>query len=177
MSYIQEYPLLPPLSKIERHDQLPEGSVVIGQIRGGHQNDDPLYLFIKRGHFLSIIITYEDHWGGKDHYNCEQYDFPLKILSWFPKALADFQRPPSEGGLHAGAMISKDQDVDGEMLAVGSTTQGYNITNWSRDADGVDADPNYYEPTTLDLSYELLSDFGLLRVWKELGNKYDAGEL
>jgi hypothetical protein len=74
-------------------------------------------------------------------------------------------------------MISKDQDVDGEMLAVGSTTRGYNITNWSRDTDGVDADPAYYEPTTIDLSYELLNDFGLLHLWKELGDKYDAGEL
>lgn len=177
MSYVKKYPLLPPLAKIERHDQLPEDSVVVGQLLEGHQDDDPLYLLIKRDHFLSIIITYEDHWGGKDHYNCEQYDFPLKILSWFPKALADFQRPPSEGGLHAGAMISRDQDVDGEMLAVGSTTQGYVLKNRSRDADGVDADPAYYEPTSLDLSYELLNDFGLLRVWKELGDKYDAGEL
>ena len=177
MSYIQEYPLLPPLPKIERHDQLPEDSVVVGQLLGGHQDDDPLYLLIKRDHFLSIIITYEDHWGGKDHYNCEQYDFPLKVLSWFPKALADFQRPPADGGLHAGAMISKDQDVDGEMLAVGSTTRGYNITNWSRDDRGVDAHPDRYRPTTLDLSYELLNDFGLLRLWNELGDKYDSGQL
>lgn len=56
MSYVQKYPLLPPLAKIERHDQLPEASVVIGQIRKGYQHDDPLYLFIKRGHFLSILM-------------------------------------------------------------------------------------------------------------------------
>ena len=177
MSYIKKYPLLPPLPKIKRHDELPESSVVIGQLLEGIQSDAPLYLFIKRDHFLSIIITYEDHWGGKDHYHCEQYDFPLTVLSWFPKALANFQRPPADGGLHAGAMISKDQDVDGEILAVGSTTQGYVLKNRSRDADGVDAYPAYYEPTSLDLSYELLNDFGLLRLWKELGGKYDAGEL
>lgn len=177
MSYIQEYPLLPPLSKIERHDQLPDDAVIIGQLRKGYKDDDPLYLFIERGGFLSIVITYEDHWGGQDRYTCDQYDFPLKLLSWFPKALADFQRPPADGGLHAGAMISKDQDVDGEMLAVGSTIRGYNITNWSRDADGVDADPDYYEPTSLSLSYELLNDFGLLHLWKKLGDKYEAGQL
>ncbi len=57
MSYIQKYPLLPPLPKIERHDQLPEDSVIIGQLLEGDQNDDPLYLFIKRDNFLSIIIT------------------------------------------------------------------------------------------------------------------------
>lgn len=177
MSYIQEYPLLPALPKIKRHDQLPEDAVVIGQCRQGEKENNPTYIFIKRGQSLSILVTYISEWKGEKKYKCWQYDFPLKILSWFPKALAEFQRPPADGGLHAGAMISKDQDVDGEMLAVGSTTQGYNITNWSRDADGVDADPNFYEPTTLDLSYELLNDSGLLRLWKELGDKYDAGEL
>ena len=143
----------------------------------GENPEDAKIEFIQRGAFLSIIRWSILKLKTGPRYSCHQYDFPLKVLSWFPKALAEFQRPPSDGGLHAGAMISKDQDVDGEMLAVGSTTQGYNITNWSRDADGVDADPNYYEPTTLDLSYELLNDCGLLELWKELGNKYDAGEL
>ena len=143
----------------------------------GENPEDAKIEFIQRGAFLSIIRWSILKLKTGTRYSCHQYDFPLKVLSWFPKALAEFQRPPSDGGLHAGAMISKDQDVDGEMLAVGSTTQGYNITNWSRDADGVDADPNYYEPTTLDLSYELLNDCGLLELWKELGNKYDAGEL
>ena len=143
----------------------------------GENPEDAKIEFIQRGAFLSILRWSILKLKTGPKYSCHQYDFPLKVLSWFPKALAEFQRPPSDGGLHAGAMISKDQDVDGEMLAVGSTTQGYNITNWSRDADGVDADPNYYEPTTLDLSYELLNDCGLLELWKELGNKYDAGEL
>ena len=143
----------------------------------GENPEDAKIEFIQRGAFLSILRWSILKLKTGPKYSCHQYDFPLKVLSWFPKALAEFQRPPSDGGLPAGAMISKDQDVDGEMLAVGSTTQGYNITNWSRDADGVDADPNYYEPTTLDLSYELLNDFGLLRVWKELGDKYDSGQL
>ena len=177
MSYIQEYPLLPALEAIERHDALPSNSVHLGGLAMGENPEDAKIEFIQRGAFLSIIRWSILKLKTGPRYSCHQYDFPLKVLSWFPKALAEFQRPPSDGGLHAGAMISKDQDVDGEMLAVGSTTQGYNITNWSRDADGVDADPNYYEPTTLDLSYELLNDCGLLELWKELGNKYDAGEL
>ena len=64
------------------------------------------------------------------------------------------------------AQISSGEKVDGEMLAVGSTTWGYNITNWSRDADDVDADPEYYEPTELSLDYELLYDYGLLKLCK-----------
>lgn len=177
MSYVKKYPLLPPLETIERHDALPPDSVHLGGLAMGGNPEDAKIEFIQRGQFLSILS-----WGilklkSGPLYSCDQYDFPLKVLSWFPKALAEFQRPPVEGGLHAGAMISKDQDVDGEMLAVGSTTQGYVLKNRSRDADGVDAAPDYYEPTSFSMSYEMLNDRGLLRLWKELGDKYDMGQL
>ena len=177
MSYVKKYPLITPLETIERHDVLPSNSVHLGGLAMGENPEDARIEFIQRGAFLSILRWSFLKLKTGPKYSCYQYDFPLKVLSWFPKALAEFQRPPSDGGLHAGAMISKDQDVVGEMLAVGSTTQGYVLKNRSRDADGVDADPNFYEPTTLDLSYELLNDSGLLRLWKELGDKYDAGEL
>lgn len=177
MSYIQNYPLLPPFEKIKRHDQLPNGADQIGKLCRGHTKYDPCYLFIKRGDKLSILITHIMDLATGDVYVCHQKDFPLKVLSWFPRALEQFRKPPAEGGLHAGAMISQDEDVDGEMLAVGSTTRGYNITNWSRDADGIDADSNFYEPTNLSLPYELLYDEGLLALWKSLGEKYERGEL
>ena len=176
MSYIQEYPLLPPLEKIEHHDQLPSKSIQIGILRKGPSEHDPIYVFVKREKNLSILTAHVMRLKTGNEYVCHQYDFPLKVLSWFPKALDEFRKPPAEGGLHAGAMISKDQDVGGEMLAVGSTTRGYEITNWSRDADGVDADPDYYEPTTLSLDYELLYDLGLLDLWKSLGEKYERGD-
>ena len=177
MSYIQNYPLLPALDKIVRHDQLPTNARIIGKLREGNNSDDILLLFIKRNNHLSILETYTTIWKTGPVYSCDQYDFPLKVLSWFPKALEEFRKPPAEGGLHAGAMISKDEDVDGEMLAVGSTTRGYDITNWSRHADGVDGDPQFYRPTDLSLDYELLYDHGLLDLWKSLGEKYERGEL
>ncbi len=143
----------------------------------GENPEDAKIEFIQRGAFLSILRWSILKLKTGPKYSCHQYDFPLKVLSWFPSALAEFQRPPANGGLHAGAMISMDQNVDGEMLAVESTTQGYNITNWSRDADGADADPDYYEPTSFSMTYEMLNDRGLLRLWKELGDKYDMGQL
>ncbi|PIE40792.1 MAG: hypothetical protein CSA49_06565 [Gammaproteobacteria bacterium] len=175
MMFTPKYPLLKPLEKITRHDQLPDGAVVIAELREGPTDYDPCYLFVKRGNQLSILLTYIMRLKTGELYTCDQYDFPLKALSWFPRALEDFRKPPAEGGLHAGALISKDQDVDGEMLAVGSTTQGYNITNWSRDADGVDADPDYYDPTEFDLDYDLLYDHGLLELWTSLGEQYEQG--
>jgi hypothetical protein len=143
----------------------------------GENPEDAKIEFIKRDTFLSVLRWSFLKLKTGPRYSCYQYDFPLKVLSWFPKALAEFQRPPSDGGLHAGTMISKDQDVDGEMLAVGSTTKGYDITNWSRDARGINAHPDLYRPVTLEMSYEMLNDRGLLRLWKELGDKYDAGRL
>ena len=177
MSYIQEYPLLPALEAIERHDALPSNSVHLGGLAMGENPEDAKIEFIQRGAFLSIIRWSILKLKTGPRYSCHQYDFPLKALSWFPEALTEFQRPPADGGLHAGAMISKDQDVDGEMLAVGSTTQGYVLKNRSRDADGVDADPDYYEPTSFSMTYEMLNDRGLLKLWKELGDKYDMGQL
>lgn len=55
-----------------------------------------------------------------------------------PKALADFEKPPVDGGLPSGAMSSADQSVDGEMpsviRAIGDDRGhgGYTIDNWSR---------------------------------------------
>ena len=177
MSYVKKYPLLPALEKIERHDVLPSNSVHLGGLAMGKNPEDAKIEFIQRGAFLSILRWSMLKLKTGPKYSCHQYDFPLKALSWFPEALTEFQRPPADGGLHAGAMISKDQDVDGEMLAVGSTTQGYVLKNRSRDADGVDADPDYYEPTSFSMTYEMLNDRGLLKLWKELGDKYDMGQL
>lgn len=178
MSYILNYPLLQPLEKLDRHDQLPKGCEVIGSVIEGDGSSSPALYFIQReGRKLSILETCVTKWKTGPVYSCDQYDFPIGVLSWFPKALEEFRKPPAEGGLPAGAMIGKDEDVDGEMLAVGSTTRGYNITNWSRDAEGVDADPDYYEPTTLSLDYELLYEHGLLDLWKSLGEKFERGEL
>ena len=110
-----------------------------------------------------------------DKYVCSQDDFPLKVLSWFSKTLEEFQKPPAEGGLHAGAMTSADEDVEGEMLCVQSATEGYYLVNWSRQSPlGFD---DSYEPTEISLSYHLLYDLGILDLIKGLGEKYEKGLL
>ena len=55
MSYIQEYPLLPALEKIERHDALPSNSVHLGGLAMGENPEDAKIEFIQRGAFLSIL--------------------------------------------------------------------------------------------------------------------------
>ena len=175
MSYsIQEYPLKPALPKITRHDQLPPDAVEIGRLLDTTEAED-LYVLVKRAEYLSVLVAYVMHLKTGDKYGCKQYDFPLKVFSWFPKALEEFRKPPAAGGLHAGAMTSADEDVDGEMLCVQAATQGYYLVNWSRQSPlAFDED---YDPTEISLSYHFLYDLGFLDLWKTLGEKYERGEL
>ncbi|CBL45894.1 Conserved hypothetical protein [gamma proteobacterium HdN1] len=170
MSSVQEYPLLDSLPVIQHHEQLPIDAVELGRCLDTSEAKD-LYILVKRGQQLSVLITYRNQ--KTNQYYCKQFDFPLKALSWFPKALEAFRKPPSEGGLHAGAMISKDTNVDGEMLAVGRTTDGYCLTNWSRQSPLF----SHYAPTEISLRSQFLYDLGFLKLWKSLGDKYERGEL
>lgn len=78
-------------------------------------------------------------------------DFPLRVLVWFPWTLEEFRNPPSEGGLHAGAMTTKDMDVGGEMLCVQSTSDGYALVNRSRNKQDPISD---YDPVDTSLSWQ-----------------------
>lgn len=173
MSYsIQKYSLKPPLPKIARHDQLPAGSAELGRLLDSTEREK-LYVFVKRNRNLSILTAYKN--VKTQEYYCDQFDFPLKVLSWFPKALEEFRKPPADGGLHAGAMTSADENVEGEMLCVQAATQGYYLVNWSRqDPQAFDED---YEPTEISLGSHFLYDLGLLELWKGLGEKYASGQL
>lgn len=174
MSYtVQEYPILQPLSRIDRHDQLPAGTTELGSFLDNRPDSrERWYVLAKHEGHLSVLISY--HSGPHDQYYCKQYDFPLKALSWFPRALEEFRKPPVEGGLHAGAMISKDIDVDGEVLAVGSTTDGYFLINWSRNQQDPVSD---YDPARISLHWDFLYKLGFLDLWKKLGEKYGRGEI
>jgi hypothetical protein len=175
MSYlIQKYPLCDALPIITHHEQLTPDAVELGRCINT-TGRDKLYMMIKRENHLSILVSYVLPLKTGATYYCDQYDFPLKVLNWFPKALDDFRRTPAEGGLHAGAMTSVDEDVDGEMLCVQRTTDGYCIVNRSRQSPLALDDS--YEPTDLSLSHNFLYNLGFLDLWKSLGEKYERGEL
>jgi hypothetical protein len=178
MSYITpKYPVLESLSVIPQHDPLPTGVNYLGHCLDNTSGRDKLFTLTNHRNHLSLLVSY--HAGPNDQYFCKQYDFPLKALSWFPKALEEIRKPPAEGGLHAGAMISKDVDVDGEMLAVGSTTSGYCLINRSRNDHRNDhhRPEEHYAPIEISLSYNFLYRLGFLDLWKSLGEKYERGEL
>lgn len=173
MNYsIQKYPLKPALSKIDRHDQLPADAIELGRLLDTTEAED-LYVLLKRNENLSILKSYENMQTHR--YYCKQFDFPLKVLSWFPKALEDFIKPPAEGGLHAGAMTSADENVDGEMLCVQAATDSYYLVNRSRQSH--QAVSQSYDPTKLSLNCCFLYELGFLELWKDLGEKYANGQL
>lgn len=107
-------------------------------------------------------------------YHCKQFDFPLRVLVWFPWALDEFRKSPAEGGLHAGAMTTRDFDVDGEMLCVQNTSDGYALVNRPRN---VQDRVSGYEPVDISLSLEFLYEDGFLDLWKALGKKNERGEI
>lgn len=174
---IQQYPLKKPLPKIDRHDQLPSGSMEIGRLLDSTANApgyEDLFIFVRRSSYLSILKSYTLPLKTGPKYACNQFDFPLKVLSWFPKALEEFRKPPIQGGLPAGAMISPDQNVDGEMLAVGKTTDGFFLVNRSRQDNSFIG--GEYLPIRLSMSSEFLYQFGFLGLWKKLGEQYERGQ-
>lgn len=175
MSYtIQKYPVLEPLPLIERHDQLPPGAVDLGHCVDTTEAIKT-FMLVKRGNHLSILKSWVSRLKTGDKYACKQFDYPLRVLSWFPQALEEFRRPPAQGGLHAGAMTTEDMDVDGEMLCIQSTTDGYALMNRSRNDHR--AVGSSYRPIQVSLSYHFLYDLGFLDLWKSLGDKYERGEL
>ena len=175
MSYtIQEYTVVEPLTEIPRHDQLPPGSSELGRCMDNTTGRDKLHIVVKHQNHLTILVAYQA--GPKDQYFCKQYDFPLQALKWYPNALAEFRKPPADGGLHAGAMISKEANVDGEMLAVGRYTDGYYIVNWSRNNQGR-APGDDYDPIIIYFSYEFLYNGGFLALRQSLGEQLDRGHI
>ncbi|WP_199775591.1 hypothetical protein [Microbulbifer pacificus] len=120
--------------------------------------------------------------GKIPYYRCSQADFPLGVLPWFADALTEFRKPPVQGGLHAGAMTSADEDVEGEMLCIqrsmnaGRGVGGYAIVNRSRSDHGK-LWKNDYHPQEITFADNFLYDAGLLDLIKDLGEKYRRGEL
>jgi len=173
--YKQPFPLMDPLPLITRHDDLPADARLLGSLIELKNGREYLYSFVSRNdRFLSVLTSRTRQTkDGVVRYACWQHDFPLRVLPWFPAALELFRRPPDEGGLHAGAMQSKYEDVDGEMLTVGSTTQGYVLDNWSRS----EHKREFYKPISLDLDFDFLYHDGFLKLWSDLGERYERGEL
>lgn len=168
-----KYSLETPLTRIHGPDQLPAGSVELGQVKTSPLPGKPVYRLIKHEDHLTIHHYY--YFRPVNKYVSDQYDFPLEALSWFPWALEEFRKPPAESGLHAGAMTTKDMDVGGEMLCVQSEIDGYALLNRSRNEQ--DGSLEYFDTMEISLSYDLLYDHGLLALWKSLGKKFDRGEI
>ena len=103
---------------ITHHEKLPAGAKELARIIDPTTSGD-LWVIVKQNESrLSLVQTYTLDFATGPKYSCHQDDFPLEFLSWFSNALVEFQKPPSEGGLHAGAMTIPDIDVGGEILCL-----------------------------------------------------------
>jgi hypothetical protein len=175
MAYVQRFPSKTPLSVISDHTQLPQDAKLIDSQLLHHSLRDKLLSFVTRGttHLSILSSTTYVLPDGTLKYSCVQHDFPIEVLVWFPKALEEFRKPPAQGGLHAGAMVSDYADVSGEMLTVGRTTEGYALTNWSR----CKHRNKTFAPIELALDSHFLFEQGFLPLWKRLGERFKQGNL
>jgi hypothetical protein len=167
--------------EIVRHDQLPDGCRQVLSVQDNTENIR--WIFFENNGLLSIAeITDRALRDGSPLYICVKNDFPLEFLTWFPDALADFQRPPSEGGLHAGAMTTPDMEVGGEMLCVqralgvDQDRGGYIVRNRSRCKNDYDPETEF-EPHSVCWASRFLYEGGLLDLIKELGQKLKDGKI
>ncbi len=108
----------------------------------------------------------------------------MMIFLWnsFPAALAEFQKPPAEGGLRADAMITPDIEIGGEMLCiqralgVDQDRGGYIVRNRSRCVKDKDIETSF-TPHEVCWASRFLYEGGLLKLITDLGEKYKNGQL
>lgn len=176
MSTIQT---LPPLPEIKHHEKLPQGAREIARIKDG----EALITFVNYKKWL--ILVRPDYFM---EYSTTQIDLPMGFLNWFPQALDDFRKPPVEGGLRAGAMVSDVELVDGEelciMRAMGDRAwpekgppPGYVVENRSRLEHDYEDLPELRDPQTTKFSEQFLFEGGLLSLIRQLGAQYSSGIL
>lgn len=107
-------------------------------------------------------------------YAIDQLEVPMGFLPWFADALNGFRKPPAEGGLHAGAMTTADEDVESEMLCIqrsmhaGDGGGGYVVVNRSRPSRLYKG----YGSSETTFADNFLFEGGLLNLITELGEKY-----
>lgn len=178
-----KYPVKDNFPTIDRHDQLPQGAVELARLKDSLNSDYDTVVFVKNQGFLSIVFFSDRKLkDGSPFYVCSQNDFPMEFLSWFVKALIDFQKPPIDGGLPAGAMTSSDEDVGGEMLciqramAVNRDGGGYAVLNRSRCERGKNIETEF-EPHEVIWGDNFLYEGGLLDLIKDLGKKFEKGKI
>lgn len=175
------YPLRADLPVITRHDQLPHDCIHLADVRDATA-DRHLYFVLNNGYLSILDVVDRQRQDGTGLYNCGQDDFPLELVLWFPIALEEFKKPPAEGGLHAGGMTTPDIRVGGEMLClqralgIDHDRGGYTVMNRSRCARGYNPD-EFYKPHSVSWASRLLYDGGLLELIKDLGKRYQAGQL
>jgi hypothetical protein len=175
------YAVKPALPEIARHDQLPAGCQHLAYLKDNTCNTH--WHFVNNNRHLSILnVADRQREDGSHYYRCNHDDFPLEFLTWFPDALAEFQKLPAEGGLRAGAMTTSDIEVGGEMLCiqralgVDQDRGGYAVMNRSRCLKNKNIETSF-TPHEVIWASRFLYEGGLLDLISKLGEKYRRGIL
>lgn len=154
----------------------PAGIMLIAQVEDRLNYPGRYYSFFKQDKYLSIcrhrVIKPKN---GSELQITSQFDAPLEILPWFINKLYFFRQMPHEGGLPHGKIMTDEESVAKEQLALcrlanagnQSGDAGYQISNFSRADRKV---PSTFQE--ISFSDSLLFDGDLLETWNILADKY-----
>lgn len=172
---------LPSVKAITDPDNPPEGVKLIAKVEDSLNYPGRFYSFFKQDKYLSIcrhrIIKPKD---GAEFQITSQFDAPLAGLSWFISKLEFFRKMPYEGGLPHGKIMTDEEQVSAESLALCRLADagnrrgdgGYQINNLSREDRKV---PRTFQQVSF--SDSLLFEGGLLDTWCDLAEKYQQNAL
>ncbi|MBV2130510.1 hypothetical protein [Arsukibacterium indicum] len=159
----------------------PAGIKLIAKVEDHLNYPGRYYSFFKQDTYLSIcrhrIIKPKD---GPEFQITSQFDAPLEVLPWFIEKLNFFRKMPHEGGLPHGKIMTNEEPVAKEQLAICRLVDagnqrgdgGYQINNLSREDRKV---PSTFQQ--ISFSDSLLFEGGLLDTWHTLADKYQQNAL
>ena len=159
----------------------PAGVKLVAKVEDRLNYPGRYYSFFTQDKYLSIcrhrIIKPKD---GAEIQITSQFDAPLEVLPWFIEKLNFFRKMPHEDGLPHGKIITTEEPVAKEQLAICRLVDagnqrgdgGYQINNLSREDRKV---PSTFQQ--ISFSDSLLFEGGLLDTWHTLADKYQQNAL
>lgn len=158
------YPLQPNLPLIQHHLCLPVGVQELAHIHD-FSIEGRTWSFLRSHQKLILLIHYRQRSGGDTQYGYFQREFPLEFLSWFPKAVAQYQQCP---GVGCESTIG-DEHLRLQPSDVG---RGYcALLNYSRCQRGYSPITDFRPQETI-IAHHFIHQGGLLALIKEMARHY-----
>ncbi len=157
-------PLKPNLPLIHHHQRLPIGVQELAHIHD-FSAEGRTWSFLRFQQKLILLIHFRQYSEGNTQHGYFQREFPLEFLSWFPGAVAQYERCP---GTECESIIGD------ECLKLQSSDVGRRycaVLNYSRCQRGYSPVTDFRPQETI-IAHHFLHQGGLLALIKEMARHY-----